>query len=118
MAADKNGDGRLDAEELRALLKKHRGTFTDKEVEDLGEMFYAAKAGGSVSYDRFIHALDVKLGDEGEVGLDMGNHFKRVVRVQSHAIDATPSTRCCRRDVVDRAGLRARNILWASANVV
>ena len=76
MAADKNGDGRLDAEELRALLKKHRGTFTDKEVEDLGEMFYAAKAGGSVSYDRFIHALDVKLGDEGEVGLDMGNHFK------------------------------------------
>ena len=41
MAADKNGDGRLDAEELRALLKKHRGTFTDKEVEDLGEMFYA-----------------------------------------------------------------------------
>ena len=98
MAADKNGDGRLDAEELRALLKKHRGTFTDKEVEDLGEMFYAAKAGGSVSYDRFIHALDVKLGDEGEVGLDMGNHFKRVVRVQSHAIDATPSTRCRRRD--------------------
>ena len=75
MAADKNGDGRLDAEELRALLKKHRGTFTDKEVEDLGEMFYAAKAGGSVSYDRFIHALDVKLGDEGEVGLDMVNHL-------------------------------------------
>ena len=35
MAADKNGDGRLDAEELRALLKKHRGTFTDKEVEQL-----------------------------------------------------------------------------------
>ncbi len=105
MAADKNGDGRLDAEELRALLKKHRGTFTDKEVEDLGEMFYAAKAGGSVSYDRFIHALDVKLGDEGEVGLDMGNHFKRAVRVRTprhrrdidatsspHAIDATSST--------------------------
>ena len=39
-------------------------------------MFYAAKAGGSISYDRFIHALDVKLGSEDDAGLDANYHFK------------------------------------------
>jgi len=77
MAADKNGDGRIDSEELKALLKRHRATFTPKEVEDLGEMFYAAKAGGSVSFDRFIHSLDVKLaGSEEDAGVDANYHFK------------------------------------------
>jgi hypothetical protein len=61
MAADTNGDGRLDADELRELLKRHKASFTDKEIEELGELFYASKAGGSVAHDRFVHALDVKL---------------------------------------------------------
>jgi len=76
MAADKNGDGRIDADELQALLKRHKSSFTDREIADIGEMFYAAKAGGSISYDRFIHALDVKLGSEDDAGLDANYHFK------------------------------------------
>ena len=42
----------IDGEELKALLRRHNAAFTAKEVEDLGEMFYAAKGAGSVSYDR------------------------------------------------------------------
>jgi hypothetical protein len=77
MQADKNGDGRIDAEELKTLLRRHNATFTNKEVEDLGEMFYAAKAAGSVSYDRFIHALDEAVaGPETSAGIDANYHFK------------------------------------------
>ena len=36
MAADKNGDGRIDADELQALLKRHKSSFTDREIADIG----------------------------------------------------------------------------------
>jgi len=78
MEADRNHDGRINAEELKVLLKKHRSTFTDKEIEELSELFYAAKAGGSVTYDHFIKAADyaVEAKVESKAGLDHNLHFK------------------------------------------
>lgn len=79
---DANSDGRLDAEELKKLLNKHNNTFTDEEIIDIGELFYAGKAGGSVSFDRFIEAIDyVAAGQENTtkdtVKRDSSNeHFK------------------------------------------
>jgi hypothetical protein len=49
---------RLDADELKTLLRKHSAVFTDEEIVELGELYYAAKAGGSVRFDNFIEALD------------------------------------------------------------
>ena len=49
---------RIDAEELKQLLKKHNTSFTDEEIVELGELYYAGKAGGAVSIDRFIEAID------------------------------------------------------------
>ena len=49
---------RIDADELKALLKKHNTTFTDEEIIELGELYYAGKSGGAVSIDNFIEAID------------------------------------------------------------
>ena len=58
MAVDANSDGKIDASELKELLRKHHGAFTDKEIVEIGDLYYAGKAGGSVSFDRFIEAVD------------------------------------------------------------
>jgi len=86
MEADANHDGRINAEELKQLLRKHRATFSEKEIEEIGELFYASKAGGSVSYDRFIHAIDVATEHE-QAGLDANIHFKATPTQHPLAID-------------------------------
>jgi Alternative oxidase len=64
---------RIDAEELKTLLRRHNNAFTEDEIIQIGEMFYAGKAGGSVSFERFIEAIDrvvqrEELGDDDFVG--------------------------------------------------
>ena len=49
---------RLDSDELKQLLKRHGDVFTDREIVELGELYYAAKAGGSVKFHNFIEAVD------------------------------------------------------------
>lgn len=57
MEVDANSDGRIDAEELKVLLHKHN-CFSDQEIVEIGELYYAGKSGGAVSIDRFIEAID------------------------------------------------------------
>jgi hypothetical protein len=40
------------------LLRKYNDAFTDGEIHEIGELYYAAKAGGSVRFDNFIEAVD------------------------------------------------------------
>lgn len=47
------------------LLRKHAGAFSDTEVYELGEIYYAAKAGGSVPFSDFIEAID-RVAEKGE----------------------------------------------------
>jgi len=58
MAVDVNSDGRIDAGELKELLRRHHSKFTDDEIVEIGDLYYAGKAGGSVSFERFIEAID------------------------------------------------------------
>mmetsp|Transcript_5446 Transcript_5446/g.7884 ORF Transcript_5446/g.7884 Transcript_5446/m.7884 type:complete len:349 (-) Transcript_5446:423-1469(-) len=82
MEVDANSDGRLDANELKRLLHKHNTVFTDSEILEIGELFYSGKSGGSVSFDRFIAAVDHvasradKGGTDAAKGLYDGQHFK------------------------------------------
>jgi 5-hydroxyisourate hydrolase-like protein (transthyretin family) len=55
---DTNQDGRLDADELKELLKKHDATFTGEEILEARELFYTGRAGGSLSFQDFIEVLD------------------------------------------------------------
>ena len=49
------------------MLRKHKSAFTDEEIGEIGELFYAGKSGGSVSFEKFIEAIDrVVQREEGE----------------------------------------------------
>jgi len=69
------------------LLRKHNSTFTDAEIVELGELFYASKAGGTVSIDRFIQAIDYAASgaakDEGNP-LGVGNCVPEYMFVKTH----------------------------------
>ena len=73
---------RLDADELKTLLRKHSNAFTDEEIVEIGELYYAAKAGGSVRFDNFIEAVDrVAAKSAGAAAVDISmddraSHFR------------------------------------------
>jgi hypothetical protein len=68
------------------LLLKHNSAFTDEEIHEIGELFYAGKAGQSVSFERFIEAIDYvaanEKGSKFEASLAAGSaeHFKETDR--------------------------------------
>ena len=71
---DKNG--KIDAHELRELLKKHNSTFTDEEIVELSELFYASRGAGAVPVEEFLAALDgAAANKDGNKGL-LGKEFK------------------------------------------
>jgi hypothetical protein len=55
--ADVNKDGRLDSDELKLILKKYSDTFTDAEINELGELFYLGKGGESISHERYVMSI-------------------------------------------------------------
>ena len=70
---------RIDASELKKLLHKH-SAFSDEEIIEIGELFYAGKAGGSVTFERFIEAVDFVAANDKATAVDDGNHFKESER--------------------------------------
>jgi len=71
-SVDVNNDGRINTDELKQLLRKHNSAFTEDEIVEIGELFYAGKSGGSVSFDRFVEAIDrvVQLETRDDVSTD------------------------------------------------
>ena len=77
---------------MKQLLRKHNTAFTDDEIVEIGELFYAGKSGGSVSFRRFIEALDRVLeAEQGVVDeakfknpLDMGSCGNEYLFFRSH----------------------------------
>merc|ERR1712176_449023 len=65
---DVDHDGRVDANDLANLLKKHQTTFTDEEIVEFAELFYAGKGGASTTVPEFIRTLDEVVCSEEEGG--------------------------------------------------
>lgn len=68
---------RIDTSELKHLLKQHKPTFKDEEIDELGELFYAGQGGDSIPIEMFIHSLDEILVDgaeKKESPLNTGTH--------------------------------------------
>lgn len=61
-SVDLDQNGKIDADELRILLKKHDTTFTDEEIVELSELFYASRGAGAVPLEEFVAALDSASG--------------------------------------------------------
>jgi hypothetical protein len=77
---DANADGRLDADELKSLLQKHSNVFTDQDIVEISDLYYASKAGGSTRFDNFIEAVDQaaarSFSNEGVKFEDTASHFR------------------------------------------
>lgn len=41
-----------------ALLRKHKDTFTESEILELGELFYTSLGASAVDFDQFMIAID------------------------------------------------------------
>jgi hypothetical protein len=57
-SVDADNNGKIGADELMSLLRKHNHTFTEAEIVELGELFYTSLAGSAVDIDRFLDAID------------------------------------------------------------
>lgn len=81
---------RIDTEELKQLLRKHDAAFSHDEILELGELFYAGRSGGSVSFEKFIQALDRVLEQQGVDGkvasnpLGMGDSANEYLFFKDH----------------------------------
>ena len=80
ITSDLNHDGRIDASELKLILKKYSDTFSDEDIVKITDMFYVSRGGESVSHERFINAISVAMGvdiydkskDTGMYPLELG----------------------------------------------
>jgi hypothetical protein len=66
----------IDTDELKTLLGRHKNAFTQDEIVQIGELFYAGKSGGSVSFDSFIQAIDRVVQLEEQHDESEGNPMK------------------------------------------
>lgn len=67
-SVDFDNNGRIDSDELTALLRKHSDSFTEGEILELSELFYTSLGASSVDIDRFLEALDAAADDRGTSG--------------------------------------------------
>lgn len=56
LEVDANNDGKIDSEELKEALRK-MGGFSDREIVEIGELFYAARGGSSISHEDFLKGV-------------------------------------------------------------
>ncbi len=64
-SVDADNNGKISADELEALLRKHNNTFTESEILELGELFYTSLGASSVDFDRFMIAVDAAVASGG-----------------------------------------------------
>ena len=72
-------DQSIETDELKMLLRKHATAFTEDEITEIGEYYYAGKSGGSVPFDRFVEAIDrvvQRQDSKGEELDDSGNPLR------------------------------------------
>lgn len=107
---------RIEAEELKELLRRHPTAFTEDEIVEIGELFYAGKSGGSVSFDRFVEAIDKVVHLETEDGkkldsagnpLDLGTCGNEFLFFKHHS-NYTPEELDVKMTHTEPQGLRDR----------
>lgn len=67
-SVDINNNGIIDSNELKTLLSKHATSFTDEEIVELTELFYASTGGSGVEVMRFLEALDAAIDEKSTSG--------------------------------------------------
>lgn len=69
--ADVNDDGRVDFEELKMMLRKYPDTFSNDDIDRIGELFYVGRSGTSVRHLAFLRGIQHVMRQNGN---NNGNH--------------------------------------------
>jgi len=77
--ADVNKDGKIDSEELKAVLSRYPDVFKDRDIVEIGELFYTARGGESVDHETFMKAVSNALHANDEIPEDVqgGQHRRK-----------------------------------------
>mmetsp|Transcript_15845 Transcript_15845/g.24676 ORF Transcript_15845/g.24676 Transcript_15845/m.24676 type:complete len:460 (+) Transcript_15845:80-1459(+) len=75
--ADINHDQKIDAEELKGILRKYPKIFTDQDIIEIGELFYTARGGESVSHERFMKAISNTVQGKDDIDEDGTQHRRK-----------------------------------------
>jgi hypothetical protein len=67
LEVDSSKNGQIDAETLKTILRKVGG-FSDKEVLELGELFYAARGGASATHEDFLRGVAQVIREKDKIG--------------------------------------------------
>jgi len=57
-SVDLNNDGKMDSNELKYLLRKHKNIFSEKEILEIAELYYVGNAGKAISFDKLLETID------------------------------------------------------------
>ena len=71
LEADVNSDGKMDAEELKLVLRK-AGAFTDREILELSDLFYMGRGGASIKHEEFLEGIARIVGNNSSFSEDDG----------------------------------------------
>lgn len=55
---DSNKDGKIDSEEFKQLLRRHKHIFRESEILEISESFYVATSARSLPIDQILQAID------------------------------------------------------------
>jgi len=83
--ADVNNDKKIDAEELKAILKKYPHVFKDEDIFEIGEVFYTSRGGEGVSHERFMKAISNAIDGKEEID-EEGVQHRRMQTGISHPL--------------------------------
>eukprot|EP00580_Thalassiosira_gravida_P003555 CAMPEP_0201622968 /NCGR_PEP_ID=MMETSP0492-20130828/47676_1 /ASSEMBLY_ACC=CAM_ASM_000837 /TAXON_ID=420259 /ORGANISM="Thalassiosira gravida, Strain GMp14c1" /LENGTH=394 /DNA_ID=CAMNT_0048092569 /DNA_START=194 /DNA_END=1378 /DNA_ORIENTATION=+ len=93
-SADLDNNGRIDANDLKVLLRKHNDSFKEGEILELSELFYTSLGASSVDIHQFLEAMDAAAADQGnssEVSDGVEhygevNSFARMGKLKTHPL--------------------------------
>lgn len=55
---DVTRDGKIDSDELKQLLRKHKNVFSESEILEISELFYVGNSGKPIPFDTLLEAID------------------------------------------------------------
>jgi hypothetical protein len=83
LEVDSSKNGQIDAETLKTILRKVGG-FSDKEVLELGELFYAARGGAAASHEDFLRGVAQVIREKDNIGTSYVD--EKVASEESNAV--------------------------------
>lgn len=72
-AVDVARNGKIDSDELKLLLRRHKNVFTEAEILEISELYYVGNSGKAIPFDTLLTAIDNTLVSSKKNVLGVGS---------------------------------------------